>query len=224
MIVKAKIPGAAQYFVTTFFYPPVRKDRTTLVPPILRPEILAAHDNAERGDHVLVYQTGGSHEALLDAMRARPDLEFLVYGMRRDLKQDVVEGNLVFRPFSQQGFVDDLASSRAVIAGGGFSLMGECVYLGKPLLTVPLHGQFEQVMNALWLEKLGYGLYREEADADGIAELLERDGEFALQLQQHKQDGNQELLASLDGWVDTLAVGSGRSYFEPADDDGDVPA
>ena len=224
MIVKAKIPGAAQYLVTTFFYPPVRKDRTTLVPPILRPEILAARDQAERGDHVLVYQTGSGYDALLDALRARPDLEFLVYGVRRDLKHEVVEGNLIFRPFSQQGFVNDLASARAVVAGGGFSLMGECVYLGKPLLAVPLHGQFEQVMNALWLEKLGYGLYREQADADGIAELLERDDEFASQLQQHQQDGNRELLTALDGWIETLEVGTGRSYFAPADDDGDEPA
>ena len=40
--VKAKVAGAAHYFITTFFYPPMRKPDTTLHPPILRPEILAA--------------------------------------------------------------------------------------------------------------------------------------------------------------------------------------
>lgn len=221
-IVKAKIPGAAHYFVTTFFYPPVRRKRTTLVPPILRPEILAARATAERGDHVLVYQTGGDHQALVDAMKARADLSFLVYGMQRDLKEDRVDGNLVFRPFSQQGFVDDLASARAVVAGGGFSLMGECVYLGKPMLAVPLKGQFEQVLNAMWLEQLGYGLYREAADADGIDELLERDTELAFRLQDHRQDGNRELLAALDSMLQTLEIGQGRTtVHEAADDDDD---
>ncbi len=41
-IVKAKVAGAAHYYITTFFYPPTRKPDTTLHPPILRPEILAA--------------------------------------------------------------------------------------------------------------------------------------------------------------------------------------
>ena len=54
-IVKSKCPGAFHYLVTSFFYPRVRKLRTTLVPSILRPEILAA--KSETGDHLLVYQT-----------------------------------------------------------------------------------------------------------------------------------------------------------------------
>ena len=36
------------YHITTFFYPPSRKPRTTLHPPILRPEILAARRGAGR--------------------------------------------------------------------------------------------------------------------------------------------------------------------------------
>ena len=35
--VSMKVPRAYRYLVTTFFYPAVRKQRTTLVPPILRP-------------------------------------------------------------------------------------------------------------------------------------------------------------------------------------------
>ena len=41
-IVKARTPRASEYLITTFFYPPVRKKRTRLVPPILRPSILEA--------------------------------------------------------------------------------------------------------------------------------------------------------------------------------------
>jgi uncharacterized protein (TIGR00661 family) len=220
-IVKAKVPGARHYFITTFFYPPVRKRRTTLVPPILRPEVLAAKARVERGDHVVVYQTGEHHGALVEAMRARPDVEFLVYGLRRDLRADAVEGNVVYRPFAQQGFIDDLAGARAVVAGGGFSLMGECVFLGKPLLAVPLAGQFEQTLNALWLERLGYGLHREEADAAGLDALLERELELAGALAGHQQDGNRELFAALDAELATIAVGRGRRYVSESPDVGD---
>jgi uncharacterized protein (TIGR00661 family) len=224
-IVKAKIPGALHYFVSTFYYPPVRKKRTTLVPPILRPEVLKAKATAERGEHVVVYQTGPSHEALIDALRRLRDVDFLIYGMKAiavDSSDGSGEGsNLHFRPFSQQGFIDDLASCRAVVAGGGFSLMSECVYLGKPMLSVPLKGQFEQTLNALWLERLGYGLYRNAADAIGITELLSRDTEFAANLAGHQQDGNVELLAQLDALLNTVETGGGRSWVGNGDSESD---
>ena len=45
-----------------------------------------------------------------------------------------------------------------MVAGGGFSLLSEAVYLGKPVLAVPLRGQFEQMMNARYLDRKGYGM------------------------------------------------------------------
>jgi hypothetical protein len=38
-----------------------------------------------------------------------------------------------------------------VIAAGGFTLMGVSVYLGRPMLAIPIRGQFEQVLNARYL-------------------------------------------------------------------------
>jgi len=37
----------------------------------------------------------------------RSGVECRVYGMRRDLHEELVEGNLRYRPFSEQGFIDD---------------------------------------------------------------------------------------------------------------------
>ncbi len=197
-IVKTKLPGCDHYFITSFFFPETRKERTTLVPPILRPVVLEAAKKARRGDHVVVYQSGESHDALVDVMRGFSDTEFRVYGLRRDITETERDGNLVFRPFSETGFIDDVATSRAAIAGGGFSLMGECVFLHKPLLSVPLSGQFEQILNAGWLQHLGYGLHRQHIEAADVAELLERAPEFAENLAAHRQDGNRMLLGALD--------------------------
>ncbi len=213
-IVKAKLPGCAHYLVTTFFYPPVRKKRTTLVPPILRDEVLAARATASDEGHVLVYQSGETHGALVDVLRTFGDTEFRVYGLRRDLQETERDGNITWRPFSQQGFIDDLASSRAAIAGGGFSLMGEAVFLGKPMLSVPLIGQFEQTLNALWLEKLRYGLYRQTVTREDIGVLLERAPEFAQALLGHTQDGNRELLANVDGLLKHIEFGRVRVTLE----------
>ena len=194
-IVKSKTPGAFHYLITSFFRPPVRKERTTLVPPILRPEILLA--KSEQGEHLLVYQTSTTNLALLDTLK-RTGLPCRVYGMKRDLTEDLVEGNLTFRPFSEDRFIDDLRTARAVVAGGGFTLMSEAVYLHKPMLSFPLERQFEQVLNALYLEKLGYGMHARELSPDVIQEFLRRVPECARALEDYSQEGNLEAMKNLN--------------------------
>ncbi len=204
--IKSKLPWCSRYLITTFFYPPIRKERTSLHPPILRPEILAAAPT--RGDHLLVYQTGEGNTALAEALQ-NTGFECRVYGMRRGITEEQVEGNLRYRPFSEQGFIDDLASARAVIAGGGFTLMGEAVYLRKPMLAVPLAMQFEQVLNARWLEHLGYG--HEAANLEDPAvwkRFLDDLPRCEEKLSTYAQQGNTSLLSALDGALDLAAVGA----------------
>jgi len=168
-IVRAKLPGCFHYLVTTFFYPELRKDRTTLLPSILRPEILSA--KSEPGEHLLVYQTSPTNTELMDALN-KSGLPCRVFGVRRDIKSDEVEGNLTFRPFGEAGFIDDLRTARAVVAGGGYTLMSEAVYLHKPLLSLPVQGQFEQTLNALYLENLGYGRHAKVLDSQTLESFL----------------------------------------------------
>ncbi|MFZ5470281.1 MAG: MJ1255/VC2487 family glycosyltransferase [Myxococcota bacterium] len=194
-IVKTKLPGCFHYLVTTFFEPPLRKERTTLLPPILRPEILAAR--SEPGEHLLVYQTATSNTELPKILQ-RAQLPCRVYGYRRDLTEDVVEGNVTYRPFSEQGFIDDLRTARAVLAGGGFTLMSEAVYLHKPMLAVPVEGQFEQVLNALYLEKLGYGRYAKTLTVEALRSFLAEVPRCEEALEGYEQDGNVEMIAALE--------------------------
>jgi len=199
-IVKAKLPGCDHYLITSFFFPPLRKKWTSLYPPILRDAILAAKSGARRGDHVLVYQTSPTFRSLVPTLQKIP-YEFRVYGLGRD--EDL--GNVQLKAFAEQGFVDDLASCRAVLAGGGFSLMGEAVYLGKPMLSVPVVGQFEQVLNALYLQALGYGEYHPMLSPDGIEAFLAHSETYAGNLEGFHQDGNALVFASVDALLAEIA-------------------
>ena len=194
--IKAKLPFCNHYLITTFVRLPVRKPDTSLFPPILRPEILNAVPS--RGEHLLIYQTAEGYESLLDTLQ-RTGLECRIYGLRRGLTQDVVEGNLRFRPFNELRFVEDLASARGVIAGGGFTLMGEAVYLKKPMLAVPVEGQFEQILNAHYLAKMGYGRYASSlADPAALLDFVAGIPEHAHCLEAYQQEGNRELTSFLD--------------------------
>ena len=70
-IVRAKLPRSQHYFVTTFFNLPLSKPDTTLVPPIIRPEILAALPS--KGSHVLVYQSSTTQQKLVPLHQQLPD-------------------------------------------------------------------------------------------------------------------------------------------------------
>jgi uncharacterized protein (TIGR00661 family) len=211
-VVKTKLPGAAHYLVTTFFYPPVRKRRTTLHPPVLRPEILAARP--EPGEHLLVYQTYTTNAALPQLLEAT-GLPCRVYGLRRDLRGPVREGNLTYLPFSEQGFADDLRTARGVVASGGFTLMGEAVYLRRPMLAEPVGKQFEQILNARYLESLGYGLCAEPITARALGEFLERIPDFEQSLRGYSQDGNRELLAKLQAVLETVRGSAPEDLDDP---------
>jgi uncharacterized protein (TIGR00661 family) len=210
-IIKAKVPGAYHYLITTFFYPPVRKKRTTLLPPILRPEILAAQP--EPGKHLLVYQTYTTNQELPEILR-RTGLECRIYGVRRELKEEQREGNLVYKPFSEQGFIDDLRTARGVVASGGFTLMGEAVYLHRPMLAEPVAKQFEQILNARYLEREGYGLHADGITGERLGEFLERIPDFEKNLSRYSQDGNTDLLSKLDEVLQSTSAG-----VPPEDDD-----
>ncbi|TVP75048.1 MAG: teichoic acid biosynthesis protein, partial [Gemmatimonadales bacterium] len=130
-LVRRKVPGALHYHITTFFRPPVSRPRTTLHPPVLRPRILEAVP--EDGDHLLVYQTSTTNTRL-PALLRDTGLPCRIYGLRRDLEADEVDGSLLWRPFDEATFVDDLRTARGVVSSAGFTLMGEALHLGRPLL------------------------------------------------------------------------------------------
>jgi uncharacterized protein (TIGR00661 family) len=200
--VGSKLPRANAYLITTFFEPPIRKKRTRLVPPILRTEIVEARP--EPGEHLLVY--GRIAGESIDALRAS-GVPCRVYGARDGLDGDVVEENLTYRPFSNETFVEDLRTSRGVVASAGFSLMSEAVYLRKPMLALPLAGQFEQIMNARYLERLGFGTAADRLDEPAVERFLERESLHAEALAAYEQDANAKTLDAVDEAVDETAAG-----------------
>jgi uncharacterized protein (TIGR00661 family) len=214
--VRAKLPACNHYVITTFFYPPVRgkyeKD-TTLIPPILRRAILDARARARPGDHVLVYQTSTSDTRLLDELQSIQGAKFVVYGLRKNARY----GNCTLKEFNEDGFVDDLASARAVVSNGGLSLIGEAVYLGKPVFSVPVRNQYEQILNARYLEELGYGLAADRIEADVLRLFLKETPKYAARVSRHKQDGNRELFDVVDRLLERFARRAKRARESAAE-------
>jgi uncharacterized protein (TIGR00661 family) len=160
------VPVAKQYVVTTFsFGHPVAK-HTTLVPPLIRQALQRLP--ITEGRHVLVYQTSRSNKNLLDLLRLLPE-QFVVYGFGARKGAS----NVTFKAFDEEEFGSDLATCKAVITNGGYSLISEALTLGKPVLAEPVQKQFEQELNALLLEREGYGKRVRRITVDNLFAFLQ---------------------------------------------------
>lgn len=181
---------------TSFYFPPIKRRfqrRTSLVGPILRAPVL--RQKPEPGEHLVLYTSAPEAGIFLDAAKSsgRP---IIAYGFGRD----EVDGLVTYKPPSVDGFLHDVATSRAVIAGAGYTLMSETLYFRKPMFSIPIQGQFEQQLNAHYLAKLGYGAYEIKPTPDGVHRFLDRLPQYEERLEEDRDkfNGNPQLFEQLD--------------------------
>ena len=95
---------------------------------------------------------------MLEAISRIPT-KFTVYGAKDSPLRRCLGGYnplFTFKPLGP-GFVDDLVSCRALISSAGNQLITEARYLKKPCLVIPEPKQYEQYVNAFYVDYLGFG-------------------------------------------------------------------
>ena len=190
LVTRLMIPHADEYLITAFFPARLKRKRAFLMPPILRQEILDVKTSS--GDYGLVYVTSPSDA--LAALLRRVRHPFRCYGFDREGK----DGNLTFKKPSLATFLRDLAGCKCVIGNSGFSLICEALYLGKPYLAVPVQHQFEQTLNAFYLNKMGCGAWWEELDKERVESFLFNIDFYRENLSRYPRQDNSVLFTKLD--------------------------
>ncbi len=189
--IKSMIPKPWVALTTSFHAGEPTNDRTFLYPPMIREAVRQLKPTP--GQAILVYITT-NFDSLLKLLPEFKDEQFVVYGAGREGS----EGNVCFKPFSKTGFLEDLASAKAVMATAGFTLISEALHLGKPYLAFPMLGQFEQQLNAYMLEHMGYGAQSNRATKEQVSNFLEKLPSYQEALSQYPRSDNQAILAKLD--------------------------
>ena len=189
-LVRLMIPWPSVSLVIAFSQGQLKNDRTFLFPPIVSQDVQEL--KPAKGEHTLVYLTSG-YDSLLPVLKTYSRESFVVYGYDRDEVSD----NLVFKRASREGFINDLASSRSVIATAGFTLISESLHLRKPYLAMPMKGQFEQELNAYQLETMRYGMSMPVVSKACIGEFLYRTPEYYDALSGYVSSDSSEIKAKL---------------------------
>jgi uncharacterized protein (TIGR00661 family) len=98
-----------------------------------------------------------------------------------------------------------LSACKAVIANGGFTLISEALYLKKPILSIPVKKQFEQILNAIYLERLGYGMYSKETNKENILRFSKNIQKYKKNLNKYNRYDNRESLKKIDDTIKSLS-------------------
>lgn len=129
-----------------------------IVPPLLRSETKRVAQT--QGDYIHGYMVNdGYSEEVIRWHEQHPDVPLYFFWDKRNVqKETVIDDNLTFHTLDDQLFLQKMAASRAYVSTAGFESICEAMYLGKPLMMVPVAGQYEQACNAEDAKLSGAGI------------------------------------------------------------------
>ena len=191
-VIKGYVVRPKYHILTSFFYPKIRSGKNSVIyPPVIREEILKLKPT--NGDHIVVYQTSKESVKLVERLKVL-DEKFIVYGFN----EEKVDDNLTYKLFNEDEFYDDLASAKAVVCNGGFTFISEAIALKKPIYSVPAQGNFEQILNGFYVQKLGYGEYHENMSPRKLNNFLKRLDRYQNKLNKVKNYNNDGIVRELE--------------------------
>jgi uncharacterized protein (TIGR00661 family) len=188
--------------VSSFYDAPPRRPGVCVVGTLPRPAVRELQPT--RGDYLLAYFNKGREQLnprILGALEQLP-CPVHIYGAGTQGRQ----GRLDFRPLSNLPFLEDLAGCRAVVSTAGNQLVGEAIFLGKPVLVMP-ERCVEQRLNAAAVERLGIGMRVDQKQfrVEKLRAFLDRADEFAANTKLHVRDGVAEARAAIERFLAELA-------------------
>lgn len=144
-----------------------------IIPPLIETE---AETRPVQKDKIIVYLPFEDVNEVIDLLKPFNKYQFYIYSPMPPSKgheHHEEHAHLHVRQLSRAGFQHDFADSAGVISNAGFELASESLHQGKKVLAKPLHGQMEQLSNALALEVLQLGEVMHDLDAKVIETWLE---------------------------------------------------
>ena len=129
-----------------------------ILEPIIRDSIREI--NPSTNNEILIYLTTYSINNILEIIKKIPvQMEWTIFTNESDSNYKLEGVNI--NSISDKLFTEKIGSCYGIICAGGFSTTSEAIFLGKPMLVVPVKAQIEQQFNAAALEKEGIQVLKE---------------------------------------------------------------
>lgn len=138
--------------------------KVRVVPPLLRPEVKLLEP--KKGFFYLAYMVNpGYGDEVIHFAKANPKLKIKAYWDKKEAAEtEHPLPNLSFHRVHDRKFLQDMADCKGLVCTAGFESVCEAMYLGKPVMMIPVAGQYEQACNTLDAEASGAGIASENFD------------------------------------------------------------
>ena len=162
-------------------YHPMCIGNLVVIPPLIKPEIRKLTPVKE--DFLLCYLVNDGYAEDIISWHHQHQGETIHCFWDRKNITDLYcpHPNLIFHKINGPLFTDLMRRCKAYITTAGFESVCEALYLQKPVLMVPVAGQYEQACNALDAEKSGAGITANRFEIDQLMDFLpfyKHDNEF----------------------------------------------
>ena len=141
-----------------------------ILPPIIETEL---EQVAIEANKIIVYLPFEDVNEVVHLLTRFRHYQFFIYSATLPDERHEKPDHIHVKQLSRKGFQADFANAAGVICNSGFELTSESLHLGKKVLVKPLHGQMEQLSNAMALEVLQLGEVMQTLDAATIETWLE---------------------------------------------------
>lgn len=158
--------GSSKNLGLSFYKIHTNNKDVVIVPPLLRKEIFAMEPI--RDDFYLVYLVNsGYFEEVLKWHKENPSVILHCFTdqpekIHSSFKFD--SSKLFVHPINDTLFLEMMSKSKGLASTAGFESVCEAMYLGKPVLMVPIHGHYEQFCNSRDAYKAGAGIFADSFD------------------------------------------------------------
>jgi uncharacterized protein (TIGR00661 family) len=135
----------------------------------------------KKGDFYLAYMVNpGYADEVIFFAKANPQLKIKAYWDKKEAAEtEHPLPNLSFHRVHDKNFLQDMANCNGLVCTAGFESVCEAKYLGKPVMMIPVAGQYEQACNALDAEISGVGIASENFDFAKLDQMQKKQSDSA---------------------------------------------
>ena len=169
--------GAKEKLALSFLPQQPSERKIRVVPPLLRKEVKFL--NTSHKDFYLAYMVNpGYASEIIGFAKKNPHIHIKAYWDKK-AAAEITQAlpNLSFLRVNDQTFLQDMAACKGLACTAGFESVCEAMYLGKPVLMIPVAGQYEQACNALDAQASGAGIAAGNFDFGLLEKAEKKDAE-----------------------------------------------
>lgn len=159
---------------------PAANKKLYVLPPLLRKEVKNLQPKND-GFFLCYMVNPGYGQEVINFAKANPNVQIVAFWDHKSIPDGYNPvPNLIFHQVNDQLFLEKMASCKGLVSTAGFESICEAMYLGKPVMMVPVAGQYEQPCNAMDAEISGAGIQSTDFDFRKLIEYIDQKATEAL--------------------------------------------